>query len=212
MLSLDPPIIVEASVSWVPSMADRPDILSVDPFGVRPIGQGRRPRRRGAASIGGSRLRRGRAPNRLRGDRGRPGSTRWGGRARTGEGSGRAARDRRGLRLGRRRHAGRAPRHGAYAPPRALGCSTGPRAQPLYVARLREMQGREHGQAYDRGQPRGSADLLDYVQQGSTCRTTSGVRRCRVSCRVVVWPEVRARLLEVADEPGQGPGCRSWSR
>jgi hypothetical protein len=37
----------------------------------------------------------------------------------------------------------------------------GPIAQPLYVTRLREIEGQEQGQAHDRGQPRGSADLLD---------------------------------------------------
>ena len=29
---------------------------------------------------------------------------------------------------------------------------------------------------------RGSADLLDYLRQGSNCRTSGGVRRCWVSC------------------------------
>jgi len=30
------------------------------------------------------------------------------------------------------------------------------------------MERRERGRAYDRGHPRGRADLLDYLQQGST--------------------------------------------
>lgn len=64
----------------------------------------------------------------------------------------------------------RALRHGRYAPRGALGCSTGPLAQPLYVTRLREKEGRERDQADERDQPRGTADLLDYPQQqGSIC-------------------------------------------
>ena len=63
---------------------------------------------------------------------------------------------------------------GLRAPRRLLGCSPGPLAQALDVTCVRDIEGREHGEAGDRGEPRGSADVLDYLQQGFAAAPAPG--------------------------------------